>query len=277
MDNKIIAHDSIHNEKFDINYQIKPNNWEMMLNTSSRKTEKLDGLWNFAIDIYDSGIRNKFFDEITKDDMGRDIPVDFDFDEWEKVRVPSNWNMVNKEYLYYEGTAWYTRKFKFYKTSTDERVFLKIGAANYECRIWLNKKLIARHIGGYTPFFVEITDFLEEENRILIMVNNTRVKNGVPALNTDWFNYGGIYRSVELIRVPKDYIKDFYVYLVPNSNFSRIHVSVEIDGEITEDCILAIPELGLEKAIKIDPMTKKGEVEFEVLPILWSPENPKLY
>ncbi|SNX53391.1 glycoside hydrolase family 2 TIM barrel-domain containing protein [Thermoanaerobacterium sp. RBIITD] len=277
MNNNKLSSEHIHNEDYDADYQIVPADWKSMINTASRKTEKLDGLWNFAIDIYDSGIRNKFFEEITKDDLGRDIPVDFNFDEWEKVKVPSNWNMVKKEYLYYEGTTWYTRKFTFYKGSPDERVFLKIGAANYECRIWLNKKLIARHIGGYTPFFVEITDFLEKENRILIMVNNTRVKNGVPALNTDWFNYGGIYRSIELIRVPKDYIKDFYIYLIPNSNFNRIHVSVEIDGEKTDDCNLIIPELGLEKDIKIDPITKKGEIEFEAFPILWSPENPKLY
>ncbi len=36
--------------------------------------------------------------------------------------------------------------------------------------------------------------------------------------NTDWFNYGGIYRDVELIRVPEDF--SFFNYIIMLKSFS---------------------------------------------------------
>ena len=84
----------------------------------------------------------------------------------------------------------------------NEKVFLKIGTANYMCRVFLNKKYVGMHRGGSTPCYFDISEYLEHENRIMIQVDNTRRYDQVPALDTDWFNYGGVYRDIELIRVP---------------------------------------------------------------------------
>ena len=58
------------------------------------------------------------------------------------------------------------------------------------------------HRGGSTPFFMDVTETLKDENRIIIAVDSTRRAEQVPTENTDWFNYGGIYRDIELIRIP---------------------------------------------------------------------------
>ena len=41
----------------------------------------------------------------------------------------------------------------------------------------------------------------------------TRHQADVPSLNTDWFPYGGIYRSVSLVRLPEVFIQDMKVGL----------------------------------------------------------------
>lgn len=45
-------------------------------------------------------------------------------------------------------------------------------------------------------------------------------------MNTDWFNYGGIYRDIELFRVPKIHIKDLRIALEPDSGFRKIKVGI---------------------------------------------------
>ena len=66
----------------------------------------------------------------------------------------------------------------------NEKVFLKIGAANYMCRIFLNKKYVGMHRGGSTPCYFDISEYLEHENRIMIQVDNTRrydqVRRSIP-------------------------------------------------------------------------------------------------
>jgi beta-glucuronidase len=94
--------------------------------------------------------------------------------------------------------------------------------------------------------------------------------------NTDWFNYGGIYRDVELFRMPKEFIKDFRICLVPNDSFNEIAVFVEVSDQAAQDEIrVHIPDLHIDQSLKL----ANGKVEgtFDAKPELWSPDNPKLY
>lgn len=94
-------------------------------------------------------------------------------------------------------------------------MFLRIGAANYVCRVFLNGRLLARHEGGFTPFCVELTDALRSHNRLILQVDNARDARQVPSLNYDWFNYGGLTREVSLLRVPTRFIQDAFLALSP--------------------------------------------------------------
>lgn len=169
----------------------------------------------------------------------------------------------------------FTRKFFFEKQDENERVFLKIGAANYLCRVFLNKKYVGMHRGGSTPFYFDITDFLAHDNRMLIQADSTRRDGQVPPAVTDWFNYGGIYRDIEIIRVPEIHIKDFKIFLEPGSGLKKIHVSVTVSEKINSSAVLTIEELGIRE--KITVTDGSGEITFTASPKLWSPENPVLY
>lgn len=240
-----------------------------------RKKESLNGEWHYAVDQYDTCVSQRWYEENYYDEGGNLLPIDYSFDEWDTMYLPCCWNTFDKMFLLYEGSMIFTRKFFFAKQNEDERVFLKIGAVNYLCRVYLNKKYVGMHKGGSTPFYFDITDFLEHSNRILIQADSTRRNEQVPPSVTDWFNYGGIYRDIEIIRVPKIHIKNFGIALVPDSGFKKIRAEVILSEKVDSTAFLTIDELGT----KVDIPIKNGigEIVFEAAPELWSPESPKLY
>jgi beta-glucuronidase len=265
----------IYNNEYYSKYSHNIVTYESMIYDRFRTKEKLNGYWNFLIDPYDTFLRAEWFKEKTKDREGRDLPCDYSFDDWERVYVPACWNMAEDRYFYYEGTAVYTRKFKYLKKNED-RVFLKFGAVNYECRVFLNKEFIAYHKGGSTPFYIEVTDHLLSENRIHVVVNNIRRRESIPTDNRDWFNYGGIYRDVELIRLPKTFIKTFRANAVDGTNLQKIKVAVEVDGEaLNGKALLTIAEMGVKKEFNIS--NGRGEIELKAQLEPWSTDNPTLY
>lgn len=262
-------------ESYEKEYFEKMTTEDAMVFDRSRKKESLNGHWHYAVDQYDTFLRQKWFQENYYDDCGNTLPVDYSFDEWELMDLPCCWNTTDRMYQLYEGSMVYTRKFIYAKQSDDERMILKIGAANYLCRVFVNKQYVGMHRGGSTPCFFDITDFLAHDNRIILQVDNTRRNNQVPTIDTDWFNYGGIYRDIELIRVPKIHIKDFKIALLPDSDFRKIHVSVTTSEHYSGSAKLVIDELQISQEIRVTDGF--GEVTFDAIPELWSPENPKLY
>jgi beta-glucuronidase len=210
--------------------------------------------------------------------------VDWDFDAWERIDVPGTWNVQKRELFYYEGSGIYVRNFRYISQTAGERTFLCFEGASYETSVFLNGVFIGTHDGGSTPFTAEIGGAVKagEENRLIVVADARRSPFRVPMDNTDWFNYGGLYRDVYLVRTPKVYIKDWFLRLVPDGRFSNIRADVTAAGADGDGddrkALLAIPELGIEKEINLQQ--GKGGVSFSVNPetlSLWSPENPKLY
>jgi beta-glucuronidase len=248
---------------------------EDMVYDRFRKKESLNGHWHYAVDQYDTCIRQKWFEEHYYDEGGNSLPVDFSFDEWELITLPCCWNNFDRSYLLYDGSMIFTRKFLYAPQDTDERVILKIGAANYLCRVFLNKKYVGMHRGGSTPCYFDITDYLEHENRIVLQADSTRRPEQVPPAETDWFNYGGIYRDIELIRVPRVHIKNFRIALEPGSDFHKIRVSLDLSEAVKATANLQISDLGI--SLEVPVTNGHGELLFDATPELWSPENPRLY
>lgn len=239
-----------------------------------RETISLNGRWNVTIDQYDTCLRQKWFSEITHDDEGRTLPLDYSFDDWDVITLPCSTNLAAPELFWYEGPLVFTRLFSYEADTTDRRVFLRIGAVNYTCRVFLNGQYISTHNGGSTPFMQDITEVLKPVNRILLVADNTRIHTNVPTENTDWFNYSGVYREIELVTVPEAYIRNLQVSLVPGTEFRTIRIALETScalGNVT----VSIPELGIRENISIQD--HRGELTLDASPELWSPESPKLY
>jgi len=238
-----------------------------------RTKESLNGQWHYCVDQYDTCLRAKWFEENYYDEDGRPFPLDYSFDTWDTIKVPSCWNLQAEKLFLYEGSIVYTRRF-IYRNHGEDKVFIKFGGAAYEAYVFVNKKYIGMHEGASTAFYIDVTDVLEDENRIVVVVNNTRKRTGVPCDNTDWFNYGGLYRDVEILRLPKKFIQGFSLGLAPNGKGLDANVQIS-DTAAGSKAVLRIDELNIKADIDIN--NGKGELTIKADPVLWTPENPKLY
>jgi beta-glucuronidase len=236
-----------------------------------RRIQSLDGPWSIAIDPYESG----FYDYRAKekpDGLFKDMDwkrtpllVEYDFDHSPTLDVPGDWNSQREDLKYYEGTVWYRRAFEA-SPREGRRQFLVFDAVSYKAIVYFNGEKLGEHEGGFTPFELEVTGKVKAgRNSVVVKVDNVRRKAGIPTLQTDWWNYGGITRSVRLEERPREYMREVTV------SFSRkreIEVRVEGGGDFRVE----IPEL------EIAAEGRAGQVlVLAARPELWSPENPRLY
>jgi beta-glucuronidase len=243
-------------------------------NVSGRTTISLDGTWNTIVDPYETGLGSRFYENAkakTKSDL-----VEYDFERSPKLHVPGDLNSQRESLLFYEGPVWYQRNFSYQKRP-GIRAFLYFGAANYRARVWLNGKKLGEHMGGFTPFDFEATDQLSDgENSVVIEVDNTRHADAVPALNTDFWNYGGLTRSVSLVEVPKTFLASYSLQLAKGKS-DVIEGWVGLNGATHEgEITIEIPEIHLKQSARVDG-SGRATFRFPAHVELWSPENPKLY
>lgn len=243
-------------------------------NIDARTTISLDGTWNAIIDPYETGLNLRLY-ENAKPKSGSEL-IEYDFGKSPKLHVPGDWNTQLQALFFYEGPLWYQRDFS-YRKRPHVRTFLYFAAANYQSRVWLNGKKLGEHVGGFTPFDFEITDVIEGgENNLVVEVDNTRRLDGVPSLRTDWWNYGGLTRSVKLVEAPETFIDNYFVQLAKGRR-DQVEAWVHVTGPARQDeATIEIPEIHLKQSARLDE-SERAAFQFPAHVELWSPENPKLY
>ncbi len=267
-----------------------------------RPAISLDGDWAAIVDPYFSGLFSFHHEEKTdgwflnrKAQPGDAFVTEYDFSKAAKLKVPGDWNTQRESLLFYEGPVWYERDFT-YQPKEHTRVFLHVGAANYRSWFWVNGQKVCEHEGGYTSFNCEVTDAIHAGgNFVVAAVDNTRLADGVPTLETDWWNYGGLTRSVSLIELPETFIDQYDVHLAntpettlkPHGNDFGLIGSIQLEhidgwvhvegGKAGDKVQIEIPELKSTGSGVLDA-NGRASVHLVVSDILrWSPETPKLY
>jgi beta-glucuronidase len=260
-----------------------PGNATLLVNIDHRRATSLDGDWHVIVDQYATGLYD-FHQNLRKDGFFMNAPFDpnghpqdYNFANASTLRVPGDWNTQRPELLYYEGPIWYERDFE-HTAKPGTRTFLHFGAANYRTFVWVNTKKVCEHEGGYTPFDCEVTDVLKDgKNFVVLSVDNTRIADGVPTLQTDWWNYGGLHRDVFLVEVPQQFIDDYDLHL-SRADHSLIEGYVHVEGAPSGATVtVSVPELNAKTQATVDS-NSRAAVSLPTKSLsLWSPENPKLY
>ena len=264
---------------------------QVLQNKYGRNVRSLNGQWNYIIDPYETGYYNFHGEAYQSSNPGASAAffnnykaknkqelVEYDFDKSPAMSIPGDWNTQSAQLLYYEGTVWFMKRFD-YTLQKGRRLFLSFGAVNYKAMVFLNGQKIGEHEGGFTPFQFEVTDFVHERNNSLVVkVDNRRSASGVPALTTDWWNYGGITRDVLLIDEPSAYIDDYLIQSDPLDP-ATVKGFIRLAGSASPmPVVVSIPELKLTKELRT---ADTGMIHFEFsLPAYtqnWTPENPKRY
>jgi len=172
-----------------------------------------------------------------------------------------------------EGAALtYRKTLKLPEGFNRGRVLLHIGAADQTAAVFVNRKKLCEHRGGYESFCVDITEALQEEIEIVIICTDDLQDQSFPygkqvkpeKRGGMWYTpVSGIWQSVWLESVPETYIRKL--------NIENRGCSVTISTEPALNGFVKVAGLG-DFALENGSVTITPEN-----PRLWSPEDPYLY
>ena len=253
--------------------------------STSGSAVSLDGPWRAIIDPYQTGYLG-LTGEPTSKGWFRDFKprheadrIEYDFDRSMVLQVPGDWNTQSPELHYYEGTLWYRRKFRVDHPEAG-RTFVHFGAVNHACRVYFDGEELAYHQGGFGPFAVELTGRIGPgEHSLIVMVDAQRTPDRVPAMRTDWFNFGGLHRSVSIVRVPETFISSAWLTMDRDGRVvGLIECNSPSAGSATvpSEATITIPELGVQLSV---PVGERFTIAEEALGDVerWHPGRPTLY
>ncbi len=228
---------------------------------------------------------------------------------WEKVTLPHTPRIepINKVEEQWQGTCYYRKYFTIPVTEKNKYIALKFDGAMNDADVYLNGKPVYKHLGGYLPFNVDLTNGLKfgVPNCILVKLNNQdnpHIPPGKPIKDLDFNFYGGIYRNTWLIIKNKMHISDavqanhqagggvMVHYEDVSSASAKIVVKTEVENDVRTQQSLQInvalvTNNGKRVALStsgLKRVSESGYTTFEQSlniknPKLWSPAHPYLY
>jgi beta-glucuronidase len=249
----------------------------------ARSKVDLSGTWRYIVDPFDLGRKKP---HTVRRNLPKDLKaapggelIEYDWDVADTLRVPSDWNTEVPELEWYEGVVWYRRTFDAPKDGA--RHVLYFEGANYRTEVWLNGQKLGAHDGGFTPFAFEVSGRLKPAgNSLVVAVDNARARDRIPAMDFDWFNYGGITRPVHLLSLADTYVHDARLWLDESDGAPVLRARVRIDGAAAAGARvrIALPELdATAEAIADGNGEAMAQLPLSSSFTRWSPDDPKLY
>ena len=159
--------------------------------SSKRNIKELSQKWRLIPDFDNSGLEKGFANGLPQ--------------EARYTFVPSCWNFELDLFHHY-GTVWYETEF----IATEDNAMLVFGAVNNYCDVYVDGKHVAYHYGAFCEFKVDLPAIGKGKHLLVLSIcAELNMTDSIPSLNTDWFNYGGIIRPVEVHSI-KDCRLNFY-------------------------------------------------------------------
>ncbi|ANH83692.1 beta-galactosidase [Niabella ginsenosidivorans] len=174
----------------------------------------LNGLWDFSFALKPDDAPKDFYKQKVQG--------------WNKITVPSNWEMqgydkpIYKSAVYpfrpvnpplvpkdYNGTGCYQRSFTIPKDWKDKNITLHFGGVSSAYKVWINGKFLGYAEDSFLPSEFNITPYLKDgENIVSVWV--IRWSDGSFLEDQDQWRLSGIHREVYLMAEPKLRIADFF-------------------------------------------------------------------
>ncbi|MFX1596355.1 MAG: glycoside hydrolase family 2 protein [Promethearchaeota archaeon] len=237
------------------------------------KTISLNGKWKCKPDVEDLGIQKKWFFQENYN-INHNNLID--------IEIPYSYNLLNG-FETFEGTFWHFYQFdlNYRRDNSKFEYKIRFKGSNYNTKVWFNERYLGQHNGGFTPFNFDISDLIKEKNNFLVVrINNERKSNRIPGFSFDWFNWGGIYRDVDILILNKNRIENITIKTkLKTRQESIVEVSYNIIGELSIrwQVLDILEEKILFEGTVHDKAGKGGFFLIVYNPKLWSPKTPYLY
>lgn len=205
-------------------------------------------------------------------------------DTWKPIDVPSTFE--DHAGIDFDGVGLYRLRLAAPDLSPGTRALLHVEAAAIETTVSCDGKDIGHHLGGWTPFRVDLTDAIRSREAGDPIEIEFRVDERV-GHNTQGFlpviqpHFGGIWQGVSLLIVPGTYLDDLNILAVGDPATRRIRVEVPLCG--TKDGRASISwrragDPSWSESTTVDAVEGLIQTEIPVPePGLWSSFAPTLY
>ena len=257
--------------------------------------------------------RTSSFDEdwhFIKDSLPGAQAPDFNDTGWRIIDIPHDWSIedlpeqngediigpfdkfaIDKGSSSYltGGVGWYRKNFTIREDDKDKIVYLQFDGVSVRSDVWLNGKHLGFHPYGYTPFYYDLTPWLNPPGQPNVVA--VRVKN--EGMNSRWYAGSGITRHVWLTLanpVHIDVSSGLYIttpLVTDRSAEVKIETKLVNSGINAENIVLRTVLLdpsGREAAtITSNPTIAPGQTKHVIqeiqlnIPSLWSIDEPNLY
>ena len=178
----------------------------------TRELVNLDGVWRFAIDT-----------RLPEQPWLATLETPLE------AAVPASYNdlFADPEVRDHVGWVYYQRTVRVPRGWQDDRILLRFDAATHAARVYVDDRLVGEHVGGYTPFDVDLTELVAAgaSFRLTVAVSGDLTNETVPPGKIevgmdgrrrqtyfhDFYNYAGLARSVWLYSTPRIHVTDVTV------------------------------------------------------------------
>jgi beta-galactosidase len=257
------------------------------------RTVSFDVGWHFLKDSL-SGAENPSFNDSNWRIL--DLPHDWSIEDLsgqngENIIGPFDKSSIDKMSSGYldGGIGWYRKSFTVKSEDKDKKVYLQFEGVYMNSDVWVNGKHLGFHPYGYTPFYYNLTSFLNPAGQPNVVA--VRVRN--EGLNSRWYSGSGINRHVWLTLVSPVHIDISGGLYITTSSVSENSAEVKI-GTILVNTGPEDKNMVLQTQL-FDPSGKpagsansssslKPGQSIELIqnvavkkPALWSIEEPNLY
>ena len=203
--------------------------------------QNLNGKWDFKFDPNNEGLSNSWFTGEKK------------FED--KIIVPFPWGSKLSGLPDNANIGWYSRDIEVSSKWKGKKIFITIGASDWETSLWIDGKFVGKHEGGYTPFSFELTPFLTygKKHKIIVRVDDdagdpNKFSRGHALYGKQGYgNARGIWQTVYLEARGSNY-------------FDAIHFTPDIDNKSVNVKFYFQDKMKTNSSVKLNIKTDKGVI-----------------
>ena len=185
-----------------------------------------------------------------------------------------------------ENELWYKRTFQVPAAWKGKEILLHFGAVDWQADVFVDDVLIGSHVGGYTPFSLNVTPYLSAKSathKLVVRVWDPSDKGyqprGKQVSNPEgiWYTpVTGIWQTVWLEPVNASHITA--IKAIPDVDKQVMHVTVSTCSPSLASDIVEVELLDKGQVIASAKGVQGKELRLAVKqPTLWEPTNPYLY
>ncbi|QZT37552.1 DUF4981 domain-containing protein [Halosquirtibacter xylanolyticus] len=278
-----------------------------------KHVEKPEDLFNTSLKELKNyqSLNGKWFFHLAKNP--KDAPKDFhkndyNTDKWNKITVPSNWELEGYSFPIYTNiiypfkknpplvpqeknpTASYKRSFTVPNSWSGQQIYIHFGAVKSNLKLWINGMEVGYSQGSKTPAEFDITSYIKK-GKNTVSARIMRWCDGSYLEDQDFWRLSGIERDIYIYAVNPVYIRDIFVtsnldrnykdgLLTIEANISDHRQTYDTPFELTMQLLDYQNNIIAADKTEVSISSKQTKVDFFKRissPLKWTAETPNLY